>query len=65
MNEDLVEVSTDPGYNFDAQSTVEGAPLVTENGVVVSRELGERLRAEARAHGVRIHFSKVKEGDAE
>lgn len=64
MGEDLVEVSTDPGYAFEA-TDVEGAPRVTDEGVVVSRELGELMRTSARAIGIRLHFSKVKEGDAE
>lgn len=66
MGEELVEVSTDLGYNFDARSTVEGAPLVTAGGVVVTKDMADKLRAESRSiGGPRLHFSKVKEGEAE
>lgn len=63
MGEEQVEVSTDLGYSFVA-SDVEGAPEVTSDGVVMNKDLGEKIRASARANGVRLHFSKVKEGDA-
>jgi hypothetical protein len=32
---------------------------------VVDKDVAEALRAEARSIGVRLHFSKVKEGDTE
>lgn len=65
MGEDQVEVSTDPGYALDATSEVPGSPVVTEDGVVVSKEVADQLRAAGRANGRRIHFSKVKEGDVQ
>lgn len=64
MADEQVEVRTDPGYTFDARNTVEGSPLVTEEGVVVNKDMADKLKAEARSLdlGVRLHFSKVKEG---
>lgn len=67
MDEQQVEVSTDLGYEFDARGSVEGAPVVTSDGVVVSKEMAEKLRAENRALAVpaRLHFKNVKGSDAE
>jgi hypothetical protein len=65
QQQEQVEVSTDLGYNFDATATVPGSPVITAEGVVVDKDVAEALRAEARSIGVRIHFSKVKEGDTE
>lgn len=55
-----VVISTEPGYAFDASGTVEGAPTVVEDGVEVTRELAERIRAEARSLGVTVRVRAVK-----
>lgn len=55
-----VVISTDPGYVFNASGTVEGAPVVNADGVEMTRELAEAIRAEARSLGVRVHVRTVK-----
>lgn len=55
-----VVISTELGYAFDASGTVEGAPVVVGDGVEVTRELAEQIRAEARSLGVRVHVRAVK-----
>jgi hypothetical protein len=67
VDEQQVEVSTDIGYEFDARGTVEGAPVVTSDGVIVSKEVAEQLRAENRGLPVpaRLHFRNVKGSDTE
>lgn len=56
-----VIIRTEPGYSFDASGTVEGAPLVTADGVEVTREVAEAIRAEARSLDVKVTVRAVKD----